>query len=116
LGYVAKGGRYNILLTDGRTLSEDDGTLVKAGRNFVETKDGQRYWWRKPDYAAPAAAAVPVRPAAAAVQVPKSSPPAQPEEPQGSWITGEDGVSRLREKPSLAPATVTQPQLTRTKG
>jgi len=46
MGSIVRRGKYNLLLSDGRTLSEDDGILQGGGRNFVETKDGQRFWWR----------------------------------------------------------------------
>lgn len=43
-GFVMKGNRINVILSDGRTLTEDDGTLSRIARNFVETTDGERYW------------------------------------------------------------------------
>jgi len=43
-GYVAQGARINVTLTDGRTITEKDGTLAKVERNFVEMVDGSRYW------------------------------------------------------------------------
>jgi len=47
LGYVVRGGKVNVLLSDGRTLSEHDGVLDRVTRNFVETKQGERYWLQR---------------------------------------------------------------------
>jgi len=45
-GYVVRGSRINVTLSDGRTLTEEDGELVRVGRNFVDLKDGRRLWIR----------------------------------------------------------------------
>lgn len=43
-GYTVAAGRINVLLSDGRTLTEESGELLRVTRQFVETVDGQRFY------------------------------------------------------------------------
>lgn len=46
-GAVVYGGKFTLVLSDGRRFSEDDGTRKRATRNFIEI-DGERFWWKTP--------------------------------------------------------------------
>jgi len=46
-GYIVLAGRVNILLSDGRTLTEGDGTVARIERNRVVLQDGTTLWLRK---------------------------------------------------------------------
>ena len=45
VGSVVHRGKFNLLLSDGRRLSEVDASDMHATRNFVDVR-GERYWWR----------------------------------------------------------------------
>lgn len=46
-GYVAtSGGRVNVVLSDGRVLTEDSGDLARIGRAHVDLADGRRLYVR----------------------------------------------------------------------
>jgi len=44
VGWVQKGDKINVVLSDGRTLTELDGMMQARQRNFVEFKTGERLW------------------------------------------------------------------------
>lgn len=100
-GWVLRGERINVLLSDGRTLMEGDGILARVERTYIETKEGERFYLARP--------ASPVIPAATVVAGPALNQPmaaafassASTSQQLGSWIRGEDGVLRLRESPSF---------------
>jgi hypothetical protein len=52
-GIVAHNGRVNVLLSDGRILTEEDGSLKFIGRNFVLLSTGERLWMTAPKPRAP---------------------------------------------------------------
>jgi len=43
-GYVMRGNRIQVLLTDGRTLTQGDGVLRRWTKNFVELTTGERVY------------------------------------------------------------------------
>jgi hypothetical protein len=47
-GFMWVGKRVNVTLSDGRVLTEKDGSIVRVERNFVELITGERYWMRTP--------------------------------------------------------------------
>lgn len=46
VGSVVQGDRYLVILSDGRRFSEEELELSRATRAFVETKSGERFYWR----------------------------------------------------------------------
>jgi len=98
-GYVARGDRINVTLSDGRTLTEVGGDLARIERNFVETPTGERFYLgRKLSISGLPA------PKAAPSQVVASPPPvkaAQETVDEGAWVRGADGVSRLKVRPVI---------------
>jgi hypothetical protein len=101
-GYVVKGGKVNVLLSDGRTLTERDG-LTRVSRNSVEI-DGETFWLAdskdKPAPSVPPQSSAPVD---STGEKPVGLPPA-PKPPESSWETADDGVSRLKATETLAEA------------
>lgn len=96
-GYVVRAGKVNVTLSDGRTLSEHDGILSRVTRTFVETKQGERIWLQRPAVAPKAQPAPAVQVVPAADKSPQvTEAPVRPEENGSSWVTGSDGVSRLK--------------------
>lgn len=110
-------GQLNVLLSDGRVLQEGDGILGGVERNYVVLVGGRKIYRRsgsgakgapvRQDTEVPAVAVPAVtdrRPIAAepspgpAVSPIEHTPPPQQ---QGSWVSGEDGVQRLRETQTL---------------
>jgi hypothetical protein len=92
-GYVVRGARLNVQLSDGRVLTERDADLASVQRNAVRLRTGERIFLGG-------------RPK---VPGPVQSPPVQPaqsgdivvstvslDDPASSWQVGPDGVSRLR--------------------
>lgn len=107
-GWVIFGSKINILLTDGRTLTEESG-LAKVERNRVIMDDGTIYWRGS---VAPTASisALPAVGSRSGLLGEKASPEGAPTTPtvsssqaseSGSWITGSDGVTRLRNVETL---------------
>lgn len=47
VGYVMRGRHINVLLSDGRTLTEDDGVLREVQRHKVVLRDGSEIFFRK---------------------------------------------------------------------
>jgi hypothetical protein len=99
-GYIVKGGKVNVLLTDGRTVTERDG-LSRVSRNSVEI-DGETLWLAeakdRPERSS--------QPAVAA-DLPGAQTPAlplPPAVPESSWEMASDGVSRLKQTETLADA------------
>jgi len=100
-GYVIKGGKANVLLTDGRTLTERDG-LTRVSRNSVEI-EGQTLWLSdskdKPTPpVAPSLAAPDSRP-----EIAPTLPPAPPD-PESAWEMHADGVSRIKHAETMQTA------------
>lgn len=60
-GYVIRGRRLNVFLSDGRTLTEADESIKRIERNFVELKTGEKYWLVAP-FAVPKSEGLGVRP------------------------------------------------------
>lgn len=52
-GWAQRGGKLNVVLSDGRTLTEEDGTLERRTRSFVDFKSGERLWLMSPTVGAP---------------------------------------------------------------
>lgn len=99
-GYVVKGGKVNVLLSDGRTITERDG-LTRVSRNSVEI-EGQTLWLAeaKDRPSAPSHSQQSI-----AAKMPgenDNSLPPPPAPPESSWETGSDGVSRLKHAETLA--------------
>lgn len=119
-GYAVGRGQLNVLLSDGRVLSEGDGILARIERNYIELRDGRRIY-RQPSAGSGArvapvrsdtevpTVALPVSPIGSrsgglrsAGQDSLSEPVTPPPQQQGSWVVGSDGVQRLRERPSFS--------------
>lgn len=119
-GYAVGRGQLNVLLSDGRVLSEGDGILARIERNYIELKDGRRIY-RQPSAGSGAkvapvrsdtevpTVALPVSPIGgrsgglqSTRQDAPSAPVTPPPQQQGSWFVGDDGVQRLRESPTLS--------------
>lgn len=47
VGYAVKGARINVVLSDGRTLTEADPELERVERNSVTVR-GVKYWLESP--------------------------------------------------------------------
>lgn len=47
-GYLVRGNRITLRLSDGRVLTEDDGEIVRVTRNFAMLRDGKKIYLRKP--------------------------------------------------------------------
>jgi len=104
-GYVARGRRVNVLLSDGSVISEDVKELKTVSRTHIELA-GKRYALRcfspvvKEDGLAPVEAST----EAAAGGVPVAAP-ADGERSvasdEGSWARGSDGVARLKERQTI---------------
>jgi hypothetical protein len=126
-GWVRRGRFINVLLSDGRTLSEADGILAQVTRTFCELRDGTRYYLRLPGSGAQGA---PVRPGtgvpavalrgrtgrepaeergADGTQPVGRDSPAPSTASESSWYTDRDGVQRLYQRPSL-PSVLPGPQ------
>ena len=58
-GWITRGGRVNVVLSDGRTLTEGDGMLVRVERNSVTLADGSKLWMHAPVWSATAPACTP---------------------------------------------------------
>jgi hypothetical protein len=94
-GWVVKGSRINVQLSDGRILTEEDGELASVQRSGVTLKDGKRLYLLSkrpllPDavQTLPPVPPEPVMPSPPAEQTP-------PPEPASSWRLDADGVQRL---------------------
>jgi len=70
-GYVMRGARVNVILSDGRILTENDPELTMIGRNGV-TVNGQKLFMARPDYRPPAPVAKEAAKESAAVSSPLS--------------------------------------------
>lgn len=46
IGYAVHRNRVNVTLSDGRTISEQDGTIKSIRRNFVDFHDLGRVWFK----------------------------------------------------------------------
>lgn len=107
-GYAVRGSQLNVFLSDGTVLMEGIEELEQVSRTYIKLA-GKRYpirasgKWTEGEgkndrQASPVAAGV-SSPVADTVQV-ASAVPAVPKEESGgtgsSWVTGKDGVQRLR--------------------
>jgi len=100
-GYIVLGSRVNVILSDGRTLTELDPELKKIHRNAVFV-GGEKLFMKQPKDKVLAPGAPPVvLPTAVNAAVVESLPP-PPAAPASSWVTYSDGVSRLVAAPTLA--------------
>lgn len=123
-GYVARGRKINVTLSDGRTLTERDDNLARVERNFIELKTGERLWLKSP---------IPLSEGAGVRVTPDRKDGVPPSEviadsltgsrsggmesrtqsgrensttlplhqPLSSWYIAPDGTQRLRETPKL---------------
>ena len=105
-GYVVGGGKINVQLSDGRTLTELDTELIRVNRNSVQLKEG-KLWMNRKTPPAPVTAVNSVAPVVPAEPSPAPLPPA-PESEQSSWQTHADGITRLT---PTAAALARQPRL-----
>jgi hypothetical protein len=109
-GYVARGHRVNVLLSDGSVISEDVKELRTVSRTHVELA-GKRYALR---CFVPVSEAAPGQPAGngqradvagESEQVSPVSAPSASERAgmadEGAWARGPDGVARLKEKQTI---------------
>ncbi len=101
--------KVSVLLTDGRTLSEDDGSLRKINRTHVVLVDGTKVYFKRPSLNNDARSSVaiansPSEPFTAVNQVVaapvSTSPPTAVAE--SSWVTDQYGVQHLRQPETLA--------------
>lgn len=102
-GWVRRGRYINVLLSDGRTLSEADGVLAQVTRTFCELRDGTRYYLRGSGVHSALVKPPVVLPSTSAVgdAVSTSGDPA--ETAQSSWFPPDRyGVRRIKEQPTLA--------------
>jgi hypothetical protein len=104
-GYVVRGAKVNVLMGDGRTITERDG-LTRVSRNSVEIH-GETFFLAQAKDKPP----VPLQPAALSDLLPadstaeKSTPLSDPPAPaESSWERHSDGVSRLKATETLADA------------
>lgn len=102
-GYVRRGNEVSVVLTDGRTVTErefDEGDWIRRGS--IRLKGETMYFVRpEPRQVAVAASAHAASPADSTAE---SLPalPSPPPEPESSWETASDGVSRLKNPDTLA--------------
>jgi len=61
IGYVVRGRSLNVSLSDGRVLTEGDGSIARIDRNAVVLKDGTRYYMKPIDRTALPIAPVPLK-------------------------------------------------------
>ena len=94
-GYAVRGGRVNVSLSNGLTLTERD-----VAPSFV-TVGGQVLFLAEPRESGAARAAFTAPEAAIPAQESPSLPP-PPAAPESAWETHSDGVSRLKKPDSLA--------------
>jgi len=120
LGYVARDRTINVLLSDGRVITEADPELLRVTRQFVELRDGSRYYFKRPASSGSAlanggastgrnAAPQPDGSSQARAQREVPLPSGEGEGARGegsSWYTDRDGVQRLRESPSFSKAAL----------
>lgn len=92
-GLVVRGDQVNVILSDGRTLTERGGDLARVERNYVETTKGERYYMARP-----ASASQTVRDIQPAQMGPQGVINAQRSDvrDEGAWVLGPDGVRRLK--------------------
>jgi len=98
-GYVARGDRINVTLSDGRTLTEVGGDLARIERNFVETPSGERFYLGRKLSLSGLPVPPPVSSPAPVVSVPAKA--TQEPVDEGAWVRGVDGVSRLKVRPVI---------------
>jgi len=103
VGYVKRGSRINVVLSDGRTLNETDKGLQSVDRNGA-TVDGVKIWMQRP---APRPASVPV-----SAPVVQTEPPAVVPAPWKGEHLHEfgQGADRLVLLPALASPQVNRAQ------
>ncbi len=95
-GVVAKGGRFNLLLSDGRTFIEQDPEVSLVHRNYAIISGAKYFFSRshdsklQPKDNEQASAA-----SAPSVNTPVDSRPPPPSPPASAWVLHSDGVSRL---------------------
>jgi len=100
-GYVVLGRRVNVVLSDGRTLTELDPELKKIHRNAVFVGE-EKFFMKQPKDKELAPAAPPASLTPPAVNAPVvDSRPSPPAASASSWVTYSDGVSRLVDPPHL---------------
>jgi len=98
-GFVRRGQRWTLSLSDGRTFSEDDPSVSLVGVNFAVV-DGRKVYFRRQRVGqVPAVGAVPPADTSPATQ--RQETPATPVVDEGAWVRGADGVARLREKQTI---------------
>jgi hypothetical protein len=95
VGYVVRGSRALVLMSDGMRITERDVSLQEIDRGAVKLS-GVWIPLRPRETANSAARPAPEKPAIAQSAAPL---PAQREE--GAWVVGPDGVSRLKEPVAL---------------
>lgn len=95
-GYIVRGKRLNVVLSDGRTLTERDRELTEVTRAWVMV-DGQRVFLRQPADG-PAAAAPAGQPAIAVVSPAVDTAMSRV---AGAWRLDWDGVWRLVDRETL---------------
>jgi hypothetical protein len=101
-GYIRRGQRWTLSLSDGRTFSEDDPAVSLVGVNFAVVDGRKVYFRRQRSGSAPAPAADPLpAPAADPLPVSPASAPVVAASDEGAWVRGSDGVARLREKQAI---------------
>lgn len=128
-GYIARGSKINVTLSDGRTFTERDDVLARVERNFIELRTGERYYLKSSNGIEGAGVKfTPDRrdgppPSVEIADVPTGSrsggitpetlpaatnspaPPFQGNSGFSSWYTAPDGTQRLRPQPVDAKAT-----------
>lgn len=104
-GYVVRGGRVNVLLSDGRLLTE---------RDDIEdlTRNGVFYEGKKLYMVTPRERALSPQISTPAHEVPAAAPSAPPiaqtsTDSVASWRTDADGVQRLTQKEELGKSSFT---------
>ena len=105
-GYVVRGQKLQVLLTDGRVLSEGDENLTRLDRCFAVVDGNRVYMEQAKDRVSSD------RPEVKNVQLVENLSVVKPVAPVldysgGSWRTDADGVSRLRHPDSLDTVTQT---------
>lgn len=90
VGYVVKGSKINVVMSDGKVYTEADKELERVERNSV-TISGQKLFFRAAKRAVNEAPQPIVTPAAPEIEKPAPRSGAS----QSSWYVDADGVSRL---------------------
>lgn len=94
-GYVARGKLVNVVLTDGRTLTEVDASLTRLDRASAVV-DGRRVYMQQVESRGPRV----VEKAAEPEKVPEAVVVPEPED--SAWRADPDGVRRLKKPDTLA--------------